>query len=60
LRSEPVRKFEVIRRIKDHKDEIAAFKAEALYLYGSTVRDEATPASDIDLSTRRRASPSSS
>jgi uncharacterized protein len=43
-----VRKVEVIRRIKDHKDEIAAFKAEALYLYGSTVRDEATPASDID------------
>jgi uncharacterized protein len=44
-----VRKVEVVRRIKDHKDEIAAFKAEALYLYGSTVRDEATPASDIDL-----------
>ena len=43
-----MRKIEVIRRIKDHKDEIA-FKAEALYLYGSTVRDEATPASDIDL-----------
>ena len=44
-----MRKTEVIRRIRDHKDEILAFKAESLYLYGSTVRDEATPTSDIDV-----------
>ncbi len=44
-----MRKAEVIRRIKAHEDEIAAFKAKTLYLYGSTVRDEATPASDIDV-----------
>lgn len=44
-----MRKAEVVRLIRDHKDEIAALKAEALYLYGSTARDEATEASDIDV-----------
>lgn len=42
-------KIEVIRRIRDHKDEILALKADRLYLYGSTVRGEATPTSDVDV-----------
>ncbi len=44
-----MRKAEVIRRIKEHEDEITAFKTKALYLCGSTVRDEAEPTSDIDV-----------
>jgi uncharacterized protein len=44
-----MRKAEVIRRSEAHKDEITAFKAKNLYLYGSTVRDAATPTSDIDI-----------
>lgn len=44
-----MRKTEVIRRIRDHKDEIHALKAGTLFLYGSTARDEATSTSDIDI-----------
>ena len=44
-----MRKAEIIRRLEAHEDEIAAFKVKTLYLHGSTVRDEATAASDIDV-----------
>jgi predicted nucleotidyltransferase len=44
-----MRKLDVIRRIKDHKDEILALKVGSLYVYGSTARDEATPTSDVDV-----------
>lgn len=39
----------VIRVLKDHADEIHARGAAALYLFGSTARDEAGPESDVDL-----------
>ena len=39
----------VIRVLKDHADEIHARGAAALYLFGSTARDEAGAGSDIDL-----------
>lgn len=44
-----MRKTEVIRRIREHRDELRALKAAAIFLYGSTVRDEATLDSDIDI-----------
>lgn len=44
-----MRKTEVIRRIRDHQDELRELKAASLYLYGSTARDEATPTSDVDI-----------
>jgi predicted nucleotidyltransferase len=44
----------VIRVLKDHADEIRARGASALYLFGSTVRDEAAPDSDVDLFVDKR------
>lgn len=43
-----MRKAEVIRRIRDHRDELRGLKAASLYLYGSTAREEATDTSDVD------------
>ena len=42
-------KTEVIRRIREHRDELQALKAASIFLYGSTAQDEATPTSDIDI-----------
>jgi len=39
----------VIRVLRDHADEIHARGAAALYLFGSTARNEAGPGSDVDL-----------
>jgi predicted nucleotidyltransferase len=39
----------VIRVLRDHADEIRARGAAALYLFGSTLRGEAGPDSDVDL-----------
>ncbi len=39
----------VIRVLRDHADEIHARGAAALYLFGSTARNEAGPDSDVDL-----------
>jgi hypothetical protein len=44
-----MRKEEVITRVRAHADEIRARGAVALYLFGSTARDEAHERSDIDL-----------
>lgn len=44
-----MRKDEVIAKIKAHADQIRARGAVALYLFGSTVRDEARDASDVDV-----------
>jgi hypothetical protein len=44
-----MRKDDVIARIQAHADEIRARGATALYLFGSTVRDEARIASDVDV-----------
>jgi uncharacterized protein len=40
---------EAIERLKKCALQIAARGATALYLYGSTARDEGTPDSDVDL-----------
>lgn len=39
----------VIKTLSDHKDELRLKGVEALYLFGSTARDEAGPESDVDL-----------
>lgn len=40
---------EVLRRISNHRDEIASMGVTSLELFGSTVRGDAKAASDIDL-----------
>ncbi len=39
----------VIKTLADHKDELRSKGVEALYLFGSTARDEAGSESDVDL-----------
>jgi predicted nucleotidyltransferase len=40
---------EAIRRLKEHQDLLRQLGVEHIYLFGSTVRDEAREDSDIDL-----------
>jgi len=40
---------EVIARLKRHEAELKRLGVEHLYLFGSTVRDEAKPQSDLDV-----------
>jgi predicted nucleotidyltransferase len=42
-------RHEAIRALKDQADAVRALGATALYLFGSTVRDDATISSDLDL-----------
>jgi len=42
-------KGEAIDKLKACASAVKAFGATSLYLFGSTVRDEARPASDLDL-----------
>jgi predicted nucleotidyltransferase len=42
-------RLEAISRLKQHADAIKALGATSLYLFGSTVRDEAHSDSDLDL-----------
>jgi len=44
-----VRRDEAIDLLRRHRAEIAAHGVRALYLFGSTRRDEAGPDSDVDL-----------
>lgn len=44
-----MRREEAIRLLRQHRTEIAAHGVRALYLFGSTRRDEAEPGSDVDL-----------
>jgi uncharacterized protein len=44
-----MRRNEAIELLRRHRSEIAAHGVRALYLFGSTRRDEATPESDVDL-----------
>jgi uncharacterized protein len=44
-----MRRREAIELLLQHRAEIAAHGVRALYLFGSTRRDEAGPDSDIDL-----------
>ncbi|HZQ12558.1 MAG TPA: nucleotidyltransferase family protein [Pseudolabrys sp.] len=42
-------RFETIARLKHSAQAIKAMGATSLYVFGSTARDKATPASDLDL-----------
>ena len=45
-----MKRDEVIRILKEHQDELAEqFGVQSLALFGSVVRDQATPGSDVDL-----------
>jgi hypothetical protein len=44
-----MRRSEAIDRLRAHADAIKAMGATSLYLYGSTVRDEAGSSSDLDI-----------
>jgi predicted nucleotidyltransferase len=44
-----MKKIEAVSKLKDHAAAIKAVGATALYLFGSTVRDEAKECSDLDL-----------
>jgi predicted nucleotidyltransferase len=44
-----MKKEEVIRRLTGHRQELAQFGVKSLALFGSVVRDEARPTSDVDL-----------
>jgi hypothetical protein len=44
-----MRREETISLLRQHRAEIAAHGVRALYLFGSTRRDEARPDSDVDL-----------
>lgn len=42
-------RIEAIRRLRQNANAVKGMGATALYLFGSTVRDEATASSDLDL-----------
>jgi hypothetical protein len=44
-----MRKQDAICRLREHTDAIKAIGATSMYLFGSTARDEAGAASDLDL-----------
>ncbi len=44
-----MRKRDAIAALKEQADAVRAFGATSLYLFGSTLRDGATAASDLDL-----------
>jgi len=44
-----MRRDEALRRLAEHRDELAAMGADSLSLFGSVARDEARPDSDVDL-----------
>jgi predicted nucleotidyltransferase len=44
-----MRRSDAIAKLKTHADAIKAMGATSLFLYGSTARDAAEPASDLDL-----------
>jgi uncharacterized protein len=44
-----VRREEALRRLAEHRGELAAMGAGSLSLFGSVARDEAGPDSDVDI-----------
>jgi len=44
-----MRRSEIVRKLHNNADAVRAMGATSLYLFGSTVRNEATAGSDIDL-----------
>ena len=48
-RRQPITRDEVVERLRAHADVLERFGVSSLSLFGSVVRDEAKPTSDIDL-----------
>lgn len=48
-RRQPIRRADVLEKLKDSKEELARFGVEGLSLFGSVGRDQAEPKSDVDL-----------
>ncbi len=48
-RRQPVRRAEVLDRLRNAQEDLARFGVAGLSLFGSVGRDEASPKSDIDL-----------
>ena len=48
-RRQPITRDEVVERLRAHSDVLERFGVSSLALFGSVVRDEAKPTSDIDL-----------
>ena len=44
-----MRKHDALSRLREHADAIRAIGATSMYLFGSTARDEACEAGDLDL-----------
>lgn len=44
-----MRRDEALRRLAEHREELAAMGAGSLSLFGSVARDEAGPDSDVDV-----------
>ncbi len=44
-----MRREEALRRLAEHRDELAAMGAGSLSIFGSVARDEAGPDSDVDV-----------
>jgi len=44
-----MRRDEALRRLAEHREELAAMGVGSLSLFGSVARDEAGPLSDVDL-----------
>ena len=44
-----MRRDEALRRLAEHREELAAMGAGSLSLFGSVARDEAGPDSDVDI-----------
>jgi len=44
-----IRKAQALKLIADHRQGLEQFDAQALYLFGSVARDEATEGSDVDI-----------
>ncbi|HZQ38785.1 MAG TPA: nucleotidyltransferase family protein [Dehalococcoidia bacterium] len=47
--TEPLRRDEALRILREHRAELTAMHVASLSLFGSVARDEARPDSDVDL-----------
>lgn len=44
-----MKRSDAVKKLKKHADAVKSMGATALYLFGSTARNEAQPSSDLDL-----------
>jgi len=52
-----LRKEQVLKVISEHREDLKRFDVQALYLFGSVVRDEATDDSDVDIEVEFKSTP---